>query len=912
MQYWPRLKQWLGTIIKVALIAELAWLVIINAALQLPVTQTLINKIRPEKFQVSWQNAWSLYPARVHVTGGFANGQSRSQQWQFEAASVSGSIALLPLIFKRVWVHDVEASDIDYRQRPRLKPGKDYAAMAPFFPEIAGWEMTEAVTARKKKRSWHISVEDIQVSGKHSYWIFNLKGDGEAKIHASLTYNTRDRVLSLDANELDLNLGPLFVNGEQEVFKRGSVRGSMGFKPFVPREHKDISMLGFLLLDADVDVDVNSLAFIDLFTMGIGGASVNGKGVVKGRLRLDQGTVLEGTDLEVDASDLQVRILAHQIRGAGTVALKLGPETGQLMDLGFQYRDLEVSHDDDSRPLLTGQNLELRIGGDGKLLPDPERINESRTISLEIDDLAVPDLALFQRYLPPKWPMSLYGGDGRLDGMASLSPFSLQVDMSLDSDSADLGFQNYRFETNLDAALKLDNPSVMTGGSRIGGTYIKLSESRLKNDEEKDTKPWGASLVIREGEFSLFEKGERQDKDSVIDLFQLLGKSEARQVLGNSSGVMGFTAEVSSLAWIGVLLGGDYRTGVSGSSTISGDILLKSGLPEVGTNIAIESDGLAVNFLEYTSSGDGNITFRVEEGGANPDWYMGIELLDADMKRQGESKAQIQNVVMTLNAVIEDMSFDKKQKQFSLKLDILSAQVTDMSRFNGLLPPDTPLRFVSGTADLSADILLRQDDADGWLRLNSTGLRAQADTQSVRADLLAEMRLVDGVPPDMIFDISGSEINLTNVRVEGDASQFDNEAWSARFTLTRGETNLSAPPRMNLEADLLMSDSRPIVAMFKNQEGWRPEFLAKMMTVEDIEGSARMDMANERVIIPFAHAISDNIEVGAKAMVTEQSRDGVIYFRYKKADALLRISGGKKNLDIIRVRKKFDEYQVGQ
>jgi hypothetical protein len=73
-----------------------------------------------------------------------------------------------------------------------------------------------------------------------------------------------------------------------------------------------------------------------------------------------------------------------------------------------------------------------------------------------------------------------------------------------------------------------------------------------------------------------------------------------------------------------------------------------------------------------------------------------------------------------------------------------------------------------------------------------------------------------------------------------------------------------------------------------------------------------MDMANERVIIPFAHAISDNIEVGAKAMVTEQSRDGVIYFRYKKADALLRISGGKKNLDIIRVRKKFDEYQVGQ
>jgi hypothetical protein len=233
-----------------------------------------------------------------------------------------------------------------------------------------------------------------------------------------------------------------------------------------------------------------------------------------------------------------------------------------------------------------------------------------------------------------------------------------------------------------------------------------------------------------------------------------------------------------------------------------------------------------------------------------------------------------------------------------------------MSTFNSLLPPDSPLHFTSGTANLAADIVLRHDDADGWLKLRSSGLHAQADTQSVTGDLTADMLLVDGAPLERVFDLSGSVIDLTRVRVEGESGQFDQEDWSARLVLTRGDTVLTDPPRMNLEARLLMSDSRPIVALFQNQEGWRPDFLSRMITVEDIEGTARVAMANERVAIPHARATSDNIEVEAKGVITAESRNGVIYVRYKNADALLKIRNGKKSLDILRVRQKFEDYQV--
>ena len=113
---------------------ELGYLVLVNGALQLQITQDLVNKIRPEKFYVSWERAWSWYPFRVHAEGIFANGQARTQQWEVTAISASGSISVLPLILKHVYLSDLQAESIDYRQRPRLKADIDYSRQIGLFP----------------------------------------------------------------------------------------------------------------------------------------------------------------------------------------------------------------------------------------------------------------------------------------------------------------------------------------------------------------------------------------------------------------------------------------------------------------------------------------------------------------------------------------------------------------------------------------------------------------------------------------------------------------------------------------------------------------------------------------------------------------------------------------------------------
>jgi len=118
------------------------------------------------------------------------------------------------------------------------------------------------------------------------------------------------------------------------------------------------------------------------------------------------------------------------------------------------------------------------------------------------------------------------------------------------------------------------------------------------------------------------------------------------------------------------------------------------------------------------------------------------------------------------------------------------------------------------------------------------------------------------------------------------------------------------PLRLAMEADLRVSDSRPLVTLFRNQDGWRPDFLARALTVENITGEARLEMADRRLRIPFAWLNGEYIEAGAKAELSGDGNRGIVYLKYRDLDAVLRIANGKRNLDILRARRKFDDYRV--
>jgi len=186
-------------------------------------------------------------------------------------------------------------------------------------------------------------------------------------------------------------------------------------------------------------------------------------------------------------------------------------------------------------------------------------------------------------------------------------------------------------------------------------------------------------------------------------------------------------------------------------------------------------------------------------------------------------------------------------------------------------------------------------------------MKAQVSEQSIRADFDADITLAGGVPGEMFFDISGSELRLDNVRVVGENMTFNEKNWATVLTLTEAETTWIEPLLLNAKAKLRMTDSRPIVAMIGNRKD-RPEWVTNMLIIEDVEGEMELNAANGRIVIPNAFIDSDNIDFGAKGVIDEALNNGVVYARYKKLDIVVKIADGKKNIDLIRARRKFDEY----
>ena len=614
---------------------ELVYLVVVNGALQLQLTQDLVNKIRPEKYYVTWERAWSWYPFRVHAEGIFANGQARTQQWEVTATSASGSISVLPLILKHVYLSDVQAGNIDYRQRPRLKPDVDYTGMLPYFPEIQGREIMAVETEeQKKKRPWKVHVNGVQAMGDHRFWVYNLQGTASGTAAGNLYTETRRGTFWLDVEAFELDLGPGFLNGSAEAFHGGTASGSLGFSPLVRAEHPGRRMLRFAYLDADLDLAVDSLDFINLFAGNYNNLTITGAGRVQGRLSVSDGFVRAGTQLSATAEDLSVDMYDINVIGKGAVNIHT-PETEDMpLGLDVQYDQLTATREEESAPFLIGETLHLEYRGSNFITPDP---------SLGLTDL---------------W------------------------------------------------------------------------------DDE-----------------------------------------EARQRRANNS----------------------------------------------------------------------------------------------------------------------------------LSLFVDRATVPDMSALNYHLPPETALQFAGGTTELNAELFFGEESLGGTIQLDSVSTQVQIDEQRLKADLDIDMNLAGGNPRTLTADFTGSTLRLFNVYVEGEKEKFEGDYWSTSLEVTLGEGIFTQPVELSAESLITVSDTRPLVTLFKNRSR-TPKWLGNMMLVKNLEGEAQMSLTGGKLRVPLAYVDSEKAEVGIKASFFEGEREGVVYARYKKLDTLVKRINGKRDVDVIKARKKFEDY----
>lgn len=501
--------------LKILAMVAAGYLLLVNALLNIGLTQDVVNAVRPEKFRVSWDSAWSIVPFRAHARGIQASGQSRTQQWQLNADAASGSIRLLPLVLKRVYLSDVDATNVDYRQRPRLKPDTDYSERLPYYPDIAGWEVQPAETSpRRKKRPWKVTMTNLSASGEFRLWIYNLQASGSGSAVADFAVETRGGPFSLDAHDLDLTLDPALLNGSVEVFQGGTLSGDIGFAPVVFRENRGLKMLHYLRLDTRVDLDVASLAFINLFTGQLGEFAILGEGNVRGRLRYRDAYMLAGTDLLAQAGNLKVDVRQMRVEGRGDVRIHTPEEADMPLMLRIGYDELAVTRDGDSAPFLRGASLDMAYGGSNLVVPVTEldfqallhgeehrERRKNNTFSLRIDDATLLSMATINDYLPDGQDLRFTGGSASLQADIFAGVRDIDGGVKLNGSSVRMRSGEQDLEGNLAVDLVLSGGVPREFRVELDGSRIVLDEVRVVGERQNfDNKRWAAELQFLDAE----------------------------------------------------------------------------------------------------------------------------------------------------------------------------------------------------------------------------------------------------------------------------------------------------------------------------------------------------------------------------------------------------------------------------
>jgi len=528
---------------------------LINLALSLPVTQTLINQIKPDKFAVSWEKAWSWYPFRVHATGVSANGQSRGQQWQVDAPEASASISLIPLLWKTVSLSGAEATDVVFHLRPRPREGKDYSKIQPYFAPIKNRQIeTEPapVVAKKKGKAWDISVDGIHASGNHSVWIYQLQAKLKGELEANIDFQTRGGPFSLDNGELDIDIDSIVINGDREVVRDGHIKGALAFAPFVPKENKGLKVLEFLSLDADIRTETESLAFLNFYLEGFHGMDVAGRGTIDGHINYQLGKLKAGNNILISADELAVDLLGYRAQGEGEISLEVTEAEPDVLAIEIKFGELDGLHIASNEVMATGEGLSFSGKGSTQLLPVGGEDHIASYLAVTIPSIKVPDLALYQRFLPDAWSLKLLGGEGELEARAELTPYGFAGFSRLSSSEADISVKDFQFSADLDMNLNIDAPELAKTGVDVSGTYIHIDNARLSSKEVGSVEPWAASLDIEKGRVKLIlPEGVSQDA-SLGELLDGIKGREILPMLDTDNEQLKVHGVISDLRWLNV------------------------------------------------------------------------------------------------------------------------------------------------------------------------------------------------------------------------------------------------------------------------------------------------------------------------------------------------------------------------
>lgn len=424
------MRRWLWTLGGIALGLLSLYGIGANLFLRSPAAQRWMFR-HPDRLQVTWEQAWTVWPGRVHLETVEIRGQDRRLQWWASLDRATVSVDLSALAWRTFHARSIGGMGVEVRLRHRLAPeaspptGPDGTVLTPEIPGLDPWTGPHAPVSGgsppDRRPGWTIHLEGVDLARLREVWIDRYRLAGAGRLRGSMELRVRGD-LSVEQARIGIGEGRL-TEGTTELLERVDLELGVHLDRFRPRDHHGLDFLRFVSGRLTLDTRTRSLGFLDPVLTQVPGLQLAGGGELRVDARLDHGQPAAGTRIELVPEGLALAFRGLEARGSGRLtgeiregdpgntggARKPPPRT--LLAARFDRFELQWSDDPNDR--LIGRGLDFSAELDDLRL---DRTPPPPVVEISLAALELPDLTLFapdlEAVLPSKAGIRLRSGRG--------------------------------------------------------------------------------------------------------------------------------------------------------------------------------------------------------------------------------------------------------------------------------------------------------------------------------------------------------------------------------------------------------------------------------------------------------------------------------------------------------------------
>jgi hypothetical protein len=344
---------------------------------------------------------------------------------------------------------------------------------------------------------------------------------------------------------------------------------------------------------------------------------------------------------------------------------------------------------------------------------------------------------------------------------------------------------------------------------------------------------------------------------------------------------------------------------------IAADLRLRRGELLPGSRLDARPPRLAARILDYQAYGPGRLAWVVLPGGTG---RLDLDFDSFQVIRNGYREPHVRGRDLHVEA-LSDRPRLAGLNLFSpraIEIRMPSAEVPRLVFYNAYLPPASGLELTGGSGRMDALFQAAAPDwnGHGTLRLDARGVAARIEGRPLQGDVLLRTQLREADFQGRRFDVSGTKLDVTRVRMAGVSGAGGN--WWARAHLDRAVLEPGSPVLLRARVESTISDPRPIFAFVAPPERRSRllNWVDRLLDVQGIGAVADVEVGTGGVAIDRMAIAGGPALIQGRLRIGGPRRQGILYASYGRWDVGLEMDGDQRDWRVLRPKRWF-ENQMG-